>query len=76
MIQYGDEETRRKIDTILRKQEENRTRKEKEIVKEYVLEAGRLYKTVKVNGEEKLLYVIPGKMRKATVINYHDQREH
>ncbi|KAJ8964282.1 hypothetical protein NQ314_005016 [Rhamnusium bicolor] len=51
-------------------------KEENNLVQNYEIDRERLYKKVKVNDEERWLYVIPDSMRKATVIKYHDQMDH
>lgn len=75
MIQRSDEKLTKKID-ILRKELNDQNQEEKNEVKDYVLQNGRIFKKVKVNGEVKFLYVIPDSMRKSTVVRYHDLKGH
>lgn len=75
MMQRSDERLKEIIE-ILSREEHDRNKRENGIVKNYVLENGRLKKEVTINNERKLLYVIPDSMRKATVIKCHDQRGH
>lgn len=75
MIQLSDEKLRELIE-ILKKEPEEISRKEKGRVRDFRLEEGRLYKAVKVNGEDRSLCVIPDTMRKAIVMKYHDQMGH
>lgn len=75
MIQRSDERLNRIIQ-IMGKEREQRTAEEENLTKGYKVERGRLYKVVKVKGEDRMLYAVPDSMRKATVIKYHDQRGH
>lgn len=75
MIQRSDRKIRELID-ILRKPQEDRNKEENNRIQNYEMNEGRLYKRVKIGGEERWLYVIPDSMRKATVIKYHDQMGH
>lgn len=73
MIQKNDEKLKKIVEIL---QKDDKSNEEKNMIKNYTIENGRLYKEVKVNGENKLLYVIPDSMRKATVVKYHDLMGH
>lgn len=57
---------------ILEKPIEDWTNYEKTTVSGYELREGKLYRVVKSDDREKLLYVIPRSLRKSIAIKYHD----
>lgn len=71
LIQRNDEGLRRII-SILEKSEDERTKGERDAVQGYILLEKRLFKRVKVNKQEKELYVVPKTMRKSMAVKYHD----
>ncbi|CAB0037714.1 unnamed protein product [Trichogramma brassicae] len=70
-FQYKDEEIAARRD-ILAKPRNERSRIEKEMVKDLVVTDGILYK----NHNEKLCYVVPRSMRKSLVVRFHDYNGH
>lgn len=47
-----------------------------ELVKDFVLKEGRLFLEDKVNGESRLLYVLPKSMRESLCLMFHDLEGH
>ena len=75
MLQMSDEKLKRKIQ-ILQKEKEERSAAEKNEVQDYELRNGRLLRRVKMQGKERLLYVIPDSYRKSIVVKGHDLAGH
>lgn len=75
VIQHADRELRKLID-IFRKDEHERTNAEKQKICNYVFKGNKLYRKVKENRKERLLYVIPRSMRKSTAVKFHDLMGH
>lgn len=70
-FQFNDEELKQK-QSILKKPARERTRIEKDLVKDFQLVNGILYK----KSNENLCYVVPKGMRKSLVVRYHDLNGH
>lgn len=61
---------------ILSQEDLGRTKVEDEIVKDYSVENGMLYKEVIVEGTRRKLWAVPNSMRKGIVVRYHDLAGH
>lgn len=75
MIQNSDTRLRELI-KILKKEENERSAREKHDVQGYVLRNAKLLRKTTVNNSEKLLYVIPRALRKSIVVKCHDLLGH
>lgn len=75
MIQQSDGELKRKID-IMRKPVSARTKEEKDIMRDYEYERGKLFMLKNVENRTRRLYVIPKTMRKSIVVQNHDLAGH
>lgn len=74
-IQHSDSELKEVI-RILKINPENRSEVETNRVRGYRLKNDSVYKAMGVEGDEKLLYVVPKSMRKAIAVKFHDLRGH
>jgi len=61
---------------ILGREQSGRSTTENELVKNYQLQSGMLYKKGKVNNEQRLLWEVPNAMRKSIVVRFHDMAGH
>lgn len=75
VFQKSDPSIKIKID-ILNKNEKDRSKTEKDIIKNYVLREGLLYKQEMRDDGLRELYVVPAAMRKMLLIRYHDLGSH
>lgn len=71
MIQQSDLGLRRMID-ILRKAASAQSKEEKDVVRDYEYEGGRLMVNKYIDGEQRKLLVVPKSMRKSIVVKNHD----
>lgn len=74
-MQRSDEKLRYIIDNLTKRPEE-RSVAEDSMVKDHVLRAGILYRTVKVQEKTRQLWVVPDRMRKSLVVRCHDLSGH
>jgi transposase InsO family protein len=75
MMQHSDPDLKKLID-IFHKPISEHTKEERSLINEYVFKNNRLFRKVKVNEKDKLLYVIPKSMRKGIAIKFHDLMGH
>lgn len=75
MIQYGDPQMREMID-IFKKEENERSDNEKQIISGYEFDRSRVWRVEIENGKRRKLYVIPKSARKSIVIKCHDLHGH
>lgn len=75
MMQQSDEKLREIVE-ILKRNKDDRTTEERNQTNEYILENGRLFKTINMDGKVRHLYVIPKSMRKGIVVKFHDLMGH
>ncbi|GBM09860.1 Transposon Tf2-8 polyprotein [Araneus ventricosus] len=75
MMQHADD-TLKELILILEKDNEDRTKEEKQKVRNYVLKGNRLFRAINDGARERLLFVIPKSMRKNIVVKFHDLMGH
>lgn len=61
---------------IMTKSTEERSLNEQREVRDYVMRQGIVYKRVRIQGEERQLWVVPNAMRKSIVVQNHDMAGH
>ncbi|GBN32766.1 Transposon Tf2-8 polyprotein [Araneus ventricosus] len=75
MMQHADD-TLNELILIFEKDNEDRTKEEKQKVQNYVLKGNRPFCVINDGERERLLFVIPKSMRKSIVVNFHDLMGH
>lgn len=75
LFQRLDDEIKKKID-ILRKNSADRSKSEKDSVRDSTLNDGLLHRKIVVDNETRELYVVSWVMRKSIVIRNHDLCSH
>ncbi|GBM62627.1 hypothetical protein AVEN_187033-1 [Araneus ventricosus] len=75
MMQHADD-TLKELILILEKDNEDRTKEEKQKAQNYVLKGNRLFRVINDGARERLLFVIPKRMRKIIVVKFHDLMRH
>lgn len=63
-------------DQIMTKPTEERSLNEQREIMDYVMRQGIVYKRVRIQGEERQLWVVPNAMRKSIVVQNHDMAGH